>query len=82
MIVLLVYFLVVIICIYPFSRLVLDTYPGDKPDSFDRGIGIFLGALLSVFWPMFLVVWVAWKVSKRIWSGILGPEKSKEKVNR
>lgn len=81
MIGLVVYILGIIVCMYPITVFVMDIHTGDTLDSFDRGISIFLGVLLSLFWPVFLAAFLMFKLSKRVWKKFLG-EEERERVNR
>jgi hypothetical protein len=61
-----------LVCIYPFYQAVTDwldigeTY-SDGP--IDYAFGGFLGVGVACLWPIVVVGWFSFKVSKRIWKG-------------
>lgn len=70
-----------VVTIYPLQQWLLKEVGGYKPDSFDKIMSCVFGFLVSGFWPLIIVGFVAVKSSKVIWNKILGDDKVNEKVD-
>ena len=84
MIITVVYIVGVILCVYPFSRILLDyTVISSKPDSMDIGFSIFGALFGAMIWPIFLTAYLAYKLSKTIWMKFMDEtEKEKSPIGR
>lgn len=83
MIGLIIYLIGYVVCVYPMSQFISGSVLGDsKPDSFDRGMGMALGVLVALFWPAILTGYFVFKLSKRIWTKIVGEDNQETKLNQ
>lgn len=73
-VVLTVWLVGVVLATYPSYLLILKFMDEDDPDSTDKAFGGFIGFLLAGFWPVMLVGYVAFKVSRRLTNAVLGDD--------
>ena len=68
------YFAGAVLAVWPIWRVLT---PGDEYDDerIYRIMGVTMACLVAVFWPVVLVAWASWRISKRAWGRILDDDK-------
>ncbi len=69
------YIAVAFLAWWPCSHLVLDAFAFDEPDPTDVAFSAFFGAVMAVLWPVVLLGVAGFRLSRAIWSRVLGGER-------
>ncbi len=77
-----VYLVGAVLAVWPITQLIAKADPApsaSSDDSFDRFFAVMFGLIGAALWPVILGGWLAWTLSKAVWTRIL-PDREDSKV--